>query len=209
VSESELSRRALLSAGALAAGAGVALTAAGTAGADVPEEPTLPRSKHSNRYGLADKPPDKVRQYGTIALCDGKRFPVLQDNAGSAALIRLKRHGLREPHWHPNGWEMQIPLSGTGTLGVVNPDGTWSTQELGPGDIGFVPQGFAHYTENTGTEPLAWMLVFNVTEVTTIDLSIQFQGLPTHAFTEPLGLPPNGLAQAKKGTEDVVITGPA
>jgi oxalate decarboxylase len=95
---------------------------------------------------------------------------------------------------------MEVPISGTGTVGVVNPDGTWSAHKLSPGDIGFVPQGFAHYIENDGDQPLEWMLVFNVNEPTTINLSTTFDGMPTHTFTEALGLPPNGLAAATKGS---------
>jgi oxalate decarboxylase len=47
---------------------------------------------------------------------------------------------------------MDVPLSGRGRLGVANPDDTFSVQEVLPGQIGFVPQGYAHYIENTGKQ---------------------------------------------------------
>src|SRR5439155_1997116 len=93
---------------------------------------------------------------------------------------------------------MDIPLSGKGRLGVVNPDGTWSVQDLSQGDIGFIPRGFAHYIENIGNGPLRWILVFNTTDFLTIGLSTTFEGMPTHTFTETFGLPRNGLSRARK-----------
>src|SRR3954447_23162637 len=140
----QISRRDMLGAAALASGAAAGLGVASASGA-APTAPTSPLSKQSNGFALRKQEPQVVRHGGSITHADAASCPVLEGNRGSAALMRVDPGGLREPHWHPDCWEMEVPLRGTGTLGVVNPDGTWSQQKLGPGDIGFIPQGFAHY----------------------------------------------------------------
>ena len=198
----ELSRREMLEAAGAAAAAGVVLGPVASANAATPEEPTSPRSTESNKLALSEVKPGTVTKSGSIAVGS---LAVLTDHATSVGMLRMDLRSLRESHWHPNCWEMQIPLKGTGTLGVVNPDGTWSVQEIGPGDIGFAPAGFAHYIENTGQEDLLWVLAFNAAKIQTINLSSNFQGMPTHVFTDTLGVPTSALADATKGTKPRVF----
>lgn len=198
----ELSRREMLEAAAAAAAAGVVLGPVASASAATPEGPTSPRSTESNKLALSEVEAGTVAKSGSIA---AGSLAVLADHAAGVAMLRMDPGSLREPHWHPNCWELQIPLSGTGTLGVVNPDGTWSVQKIGPGDIGFIPAGFAHYTQNTGNENLLWVLAFNAAKTTTINLSSNFQGMPTHTFAETLGVPKSALANATKGKKPRVF----
>jgi oxalate decarboxylase len=103
---------------------------------------------------------------------------------------------------------MDVPLSGRGRLGVVNPDDTFSVQEIVPGQIGFIPQGYAHYIENIGTEELRWVVVFNNTQPDDIGLSTTFAGMPTHTFTDTFSLRRGGLARANKPDETLFIVEP-
>ena len=196
---SEMNRRELLGAAAAVTAAGVVPgVVAATARASAGEAPTLPKSKQTNQFDFSKIKPQVVRPGGTIAEATGENFAVLKGQNAAVYQLVLKPGAGREPHWHPNAWELDIPLSGSGRLGVANPDSTYSVQDISPGQIGFIPQGFAHYIENTGTEDLHWMVVFNNTYPTDIGISTTFGGMPTHMFTETLGLPPGALDNATK-----------
>jgi oxalate decarboxylase len=64
-------------------------------------------------------------------------------------------------HWHPNAAEWQLYLKGTGRMTVFGSGGRARTDEFGPLDVGYVPQGFGHYIENTGDTDLELVVVLN------------------------------------------------
>jgi oxalate decarboxylase len=205
---SEMNRRQVLGAAAVVAAAGVVPAAAAAADAAAGDPPTLPRSSDTNRFDFGKISPQVVRAGGTVTECTGKNFPVLQGNAAASFLLVLKPGAVREPHWHPDAWELDVPLSGRGRLGVVNPDDTFSVQELVPGQIGFIPQGYAHYIENVGNEDMRWVVVFNNTQPDDIGLSTTFAGMPTHTFTDTFSLRRGGLARANKPDGTLFIVEP-
>jgi oxalate decarboxylase len=206
----DMNRRELLgAAGAVTAAGVLPAVAAGAARASAGEAPTLPESKQTNRFDFSKIKPQVVRAGGTLVEATGENFPVLKDQRAAAFLLVLKPGGAREPHWHPNAWEIDVPISGRGRLGVANPDATFSVQDISPGQIGFIPRGYAHYIENVGSEDLTWMIVFNNTYPDDIGLSTAFAGMPSHMFTETLSLPKGALDQANKpdGTLFIVERG--
>jgi oxalate decarboxylase/phosphoglucose isomerase-like protein (cupin superfamily) len=87
---------------------------------------------------------------------------------------------------------------------VVRAGGT-IVEAISPGQIGFIPQGYAHYIENTGTDDLRWVVVFNNTYPDDIGLSTTFGGMPTHMFTETLSLPTGALDNANKPDRNLYI----
>jgi oxalate decarboxylase len=203
---SDMNRRELLgAAGAISAAGVLPAMASAAVRASAPESPTLPRSKQTNRFDFSQVKPQIVRAGGTLTEATGENFPVLRDQGAAAFLVVLKPGAAREPHWHPNCWELDIPLSGTGRLGVANPDATFSVQDLSPGQMGFIPQGYAHYIENLGSEDLRWMVVFNNSDPDDIGVSTTFAGMPTHMLTETLSLPNGALANANKPDRTLYI----
>ena len=207
---SELNRRELLGAGAVgAAAAGFVPGVTAAAQASTGDGPTLPKSSESNRFDFAKIQPQVVRPGGTVTECTGHNFPVLVDNNGASFFLVLKPGAVREPHWHPDAWEFDVPLSGRGVLGVANPDDTYSMQEILPGQIGFIPQGYAHYIENIGSEDMRWVVIFTNTYPDDIGLSTMFGGMPTHTFTDTFSLPETALANANKPTETLFIAEPS
>jgi oxalate decarboxylase len=195
----DMNRRELLSAAGVVAAAGVApAVAAGHVHPSADEGPTLPESGQTNRFDFSKVEPQIARDGGSITEATGDNFPVLVGNDGAAFLFVLKPGDVREPHWHPNAWELDVPLSGHGRLGVANPDATFSVQDILPGQIGFIPQGYGHYIENVGAEDMRWVLVFNNTYPNDIGISTTFGGMPTHTFTDTFGLPEDALAKANK-----------
>ncbi|WP_081685885.1 cupin domain-containing protein [Candidatus Solirubrobacter pratensis] len=207
---SEMNRRQLLGAAGVIAGAGlVPAVAAGAATQAAGDAPTLPRSSETNRFDFSNKEPQVVRDGGTVTECTGDNFPVLVGNNAASFLLVLKPGAVREPHWHPNAWEVDVPLSGRGRLGIANPDSTFSVQDILPGQIGFIPQGYAHYIENVGSEDMRWVVVFNNTYPDDIGLSTTFGGMPTHTFTDTFSLPEGALADANKPDDTLFIVEPS
>lgn len=196
----ELSRRQLL----IAAGA---TTAVGTIAAAPPASaragdgdggrPALPPTPDTYRFPLASTTPQIVRTGGSITKAVPDNFPVLEDNQASAGYLVLKPGALREPHWHPTHWEVDYAVQGTGELGIVTPDDQQSISRLKPGDMGFIPLGWAHYIRNVGNNDLIWVLVFN-NPLTDIGLSTMFGGMPTSTFTQTLRVPLAGAAKPQE-----------
>ncbi|HEX3329369.1 MAG TPA: cupin domain-containing protein [Gaiellales bacterium] len=206
---SHMNRRELVGAAGVVAAAGLVPAVAAAAAKPGHEAPTLPKSDESNKFDFAKIEPKVVRPGGTVKECTGENFPVLVDNAAASFLLVLEPGAVREPHWHPNAWELDVPLSGRGRLGVANPEDTFSVQELVPGQIGFIPQGYAHYIENVGAEEMRWVVVFNNTQPDDIGLSTTFAGMPTHTFTDTFGLPKGALARADKPDHTLFIVEPS
>jgi oxalate decarboxylase len=207
---SEMNRRQLLGAAGVIAGAGlVPAVAAGAATQAAGDAPTLPRSSETNRFDFSKIAPQVVRDGGTVTECTGDNFPVLVGNNAASFLLVLKPGAVREPHWHPNAWEVDVPLSGRGRLGVANPDSTFSVQDILPGQIGFIPQGYAHYIENVGSDDMRWVVVFNNTYPDDIGLSTTFGGMPTHTFTDTFSLPESALTDANKPDDTLFIVEPS
>ncbi len=79
----------------------------------------------------------------------------------TGALLIVEPGGLRELHWHPHAAEWQYYIQGTGRMTVFGSHGRARTDEFSAGDVGYVPQGYGHYIENTGSDELQVMAVFN------------------------------------------------
>jgi oxalate decarboxylase len=111
-----------------------------------------------HRYRL-DAVPAKKFVGGELRLATVKEFPISTTMSGGTML--LYRNGLRELHWHPNADEWQYVLSGKIRMTVFASSGRAETVEMGPGEVGYVPQGYGHYLENIADTASKVLLVFN------------------------------------------------
>jgi oxalate decarboxylase len=212
----EWTRRDLVRTGVVGAAATSGLVAAGRAGASSNTAahqvkasnsgaPNLPRSKRTYKFPLTRTKPQVTRKGGTVIECTVKNFPVVGQSDAAIFLLTLEPGAVREPHWHPNAWEMEYVVSGNARLGVVLPDGTFDLVDLGPGDVGFVPQGWAHYIENIGNTVMKMPIVFGNNQPNDIGLSTFFSGVPTSAFARTLGLPESVMEKADKPGKTLFI----
>jgi oxalate decarboxylase len=96
---------------------------------------------------------------GTMRLVSEREFPISTTMTG--ALLRIKPGGLRELHWHPNADEWQYYVRGSGRMTVFGSNGRARTDAFVAGDVGYVPQGYGHYIENTGKDELEVVIVLN------------------------------------------------
>ena len=111
-----------------------------------------------HKYRLGHQTPNRFNG-GDLRLVSSREFPISKTITG--ATMTLEPGALREMHWHPNADEWQYVLEGKMRMTVFASLGRASTVELGPGDIGYVPQGFGHYLENIGDTNCRLLLAFN------------------------------------------------
>jgi oxalate decarboxylase len=123
-----------------------------------PPPGSVTASPFSHRYHLLAQKPEEFPG-GSIAIVSQREFPISTTVTG--ALLKIKPGGMREMHWHPNAAEWQFYISGAARMTVFGSAGRARTEEFAPGDVGYVPQGFGHYIENTGTEELSVLLALN------------------------------------------------
>jgi oxalate decarboxylase len=207
-------RDLIVAAGAAAAAGGTAAAIASTSdGATRPPlavrtdsgTPVLPTATEKYRFPLASAKPTVTLPGGSVTELTEANFPIFKGNAAGVFYLVLNAGGLREPHWHPNAWEIDVCMEGQGELGVVTPEGDVSISTLSPGDIGFIPQGWAHYIRNVGSGQMKFTVVFNNSDPNDIGLSTMFGGMPTSTFTQTLGVPATTLDQARKAPKTLLI----
>jgi oxalate decarboxylase len=120
-----------------------------------------PSGQHPHVFHLAKLSAD-VFEGGTLQGATEENWKILSKQQGSVYLARLEPGGVREPHWHPSGWELNYVISGKIRWSFVGPKATHDTFEAGQGDLVFAPQGHFHYFENASdTEDLVVLIVFN------------------------------------------------
>jgi oxalate decarboxylase len=122
---------------------------------------------------------------GTNRLVSQREFPISVTMTG--ALMRIKPGALRELHWHPNADEWQYYLKGRGRMTVFGSHGRARTDEFAAGDVGYVPQGYGHYIENTGTEDLELVLTLNNGRYESISITAWMAATPTQLLAANFG----------------------
>jgi oxalate decarboxylase len=149
----------------------------------------------THKFRLAAQKP-KLFPGGEFRLVSQKEFPISSTMTGATML--LKPGTLRELHWHPNASEWQYFISGRARLTVFASHGNAETVEFGPGDVGYVPQGFGHYIENIGEEDCRALLVFNSPVYEDISLSEWLAATPRELLSTNFGVPEQVFAAFPK-----------
>jgi oxalate decarboxylase len=192
---------------ALATGAGLALGAAATSSAASPETetPASPLQSHRYKFKLNALEPTVDNSGGSVAECDKRVFPIVEKGGAAIFLLKLQPGGLREPHWHPNCWEMDYVVAGTVQMSIVSPDGPTETFTLEPGDVAFVPQGYAHSIKNIGDVEAVIPIVFNDDLPSDIGLSTMYGNFPDGQFAQTFGVPAAAMAEIPKPKNTLVV----
>lgn len=101
---------------------------------------------------------------------------------------RIDAGAIRELHWHANADELGYCLAGTGEMGILSPDGTMETFAILADSVSFVPEGYAHYIRNTGSDPLHLVIGFNHEKPATFDYSLSLPIVPRAFLAETFGV---------------------
>jgi oxalate decarboxylase len=137
-------------------------------------------------FSLASKAPDFQTKGGTVRIADSHNFPISSTIA--AALVDVNPGGMRELHWHPNADEWQYWVTGQARMTVFTASGRARTFDFHPGDVGYVPRGMAHYIENTGSDDLRYLELFNSSYYTDISLTSWMAGTPHDLVAQHLNV---------------------
>ncbi|HVS50629.1 MAG TPA: cupin domain-containing protein, partial [Candidatus Dormibacteraeota bacterium] len=97
--------------------------------------------------------------------------------------------GVRIPHWHPDAAELDYCLAGKARIGLGFPDGEWQRFDLAAGQIAILPQGWFHYIQNIGDDPLRMLVIFNNSVPNDIGVSVGFQAVPKEVLATTFGVP--------------------
>ncbi|KAJ6557036.1 oxalate decarboxylase [Mycena vulgaris] len=94
---------------------------------------------------------------GTIKIVDSTNFTV--SNTIAMAEITVQPGAMR--WWHPTMDEMDFFLEGEARMTIFAAQGNARTFDYQPGDIGYVPNNYGHYIENTGNTTLKYLEILN------------------------------------------------
>jgi oxalate decarboxylase len=110
----------------------------------------------------------------------------------------LQPGALREMHWHPHADEWQYYVRGRARVGIFGSHSRVRTEEFGPGDVGFINQGFGHYIEQIGDEPTEVLILFNSPEFQEISLANWLGGNPVSILQDNFNIPKSVIDQLPK-----------
>jgi oxalate decarboxylase len=167
----------------------------------LPQEPapgSLNEPPLTHRYRLLAQEPE-IFDGGTMRIVSKAEFPISSTMTG--ALLIIHPGGMRELHWHPNAAEWQLYLKGTGRMTVFGSGGRARTDAFGPLDVGYVPQGYGHYIENTGDTDLEVMLALNNATYQSISITAWMAANPGLLLSTNFGVPESVFAKFPKGEE--------
>ncbi|GAA0355421.1 oxalate decarboxylase family bicupin [Bacillus horti] len=139
---------------------------------------------------------------GTVRIVDSTNFPISTRIA--AALVEVEPGALREMHWHPNNDEWQYYLTGKARMTVFAADGTARTFDYQAGDVGYVPFGFGHYIQNTGSETLWFLEMFQSSTFADISLNQWMALTPPELVKENLDVGEELIQHLRTNKEPVV-----
>jgi oxalate decarboxylase len=150
----------------------------------------------THRYRLLAQAPE-IFDGGTMRIASMAEFPISSTMTG--ALLVINPGGMRELHWHPNAAEWQLYLKGTARMTVFGSHGRARTDEFGPGDVGYVPQGYGHYIENTGDTDLEIVLALNNATYQLISITAWLASNPDLLLATNFGVPASVFAKMPNG----------
>ncbi len=127
---------------------------------------------------------------------------------GSFANVYLSKGHIREPHWHPNAWELDVVISGEAQISIVDPDtNKLHSYVAKPGQVVFIPMGWWHWIIPT-SEKLHMHLFFNNDQFETALGSNMLKLTPPEVFQLSYGVDADKIADVLGLIKGSVEIGP-
>jgi len=132
-------------------------------------------------------------------------FPILQ--AMGAALLRLQKGGIREPHWHPNAAELSFCINGNAEITISGNKAASDSFTIKSGDLTFVPKGYLHDIQNIGDVEAKFVIVYDSDRPETLGISSAVGSLSPRVLNRAFGINPPGLFDLLNydSTRDVTV----
>ena len=173
-------------------------------------DPRLPAetiTSQSHLFHLGAQPPT-THDGGSFQQANEDNFPILKGQAASILLLTLQPGGIREPHWHPSAWEINIVTSGVATWVVIDGNGNHEAFDQHVGDVVFAPQGSFHYFENRGPADVKIVIIQNTSAPEAKDnigIGESLSRLPPRVLSAVFGVPAETFNSFKKIDNAIVI----
>ena len=162
----------------------------------------VPPSQSSHKFRMETMPPTHEFSGGFIKVGSSKEFPI--QSTLTAARMDIEPGGFREMHWHPNADEWQFVMGGEGKVTIFGSHGRVKTMAYGPGMISFVKQGYGHFVENTGTETLRLLILFNAPTYEEILLTSWLAANPAQLVADHFGLTLDQVNKFPKDPDGII-----
>jgi oxalate decarboxylase/phosphoglucose isomerase-like protein (cupin superfamily) len=122
-------------------------------------------------------------------------------------LYMTKGH-MREPHWHPNAWELDVVVSGEAMISIIDPDTKkLHTYRAKPGQVVFIPMAWWHWITPV-SEKLHLHLFFNNDQVESAEGSDTLRLTPPEVFQLAYGVDAEKVADVLSTIKESVVIGP-
>jgi oxalate decarboxylase len=173
-------------------------------------DPRLPAetiNSQSHLFHLGDSP---VNRYdgGFFQQADEDNFPILKGQQASIVKLTLQPGGIREPHWHPSAWEINLVTEGVAAWVVVDGNGNHERFDQNVGDVVFAPQGSFHYFENHGPGDMTIVIIQNTSAAESNDnigIGESLSRLPPRVLSAVFGVPEDTFKPFKKIDKAIVV----
>jgi oxalate decarboxylase len=140
-----------------------------------------------------------------------QNFPILTGQEASIQLITLQPGGIREPHWHPSAWEINLVTKGVASWVLIDGNGNHEAFEARVDDLVFAPQGSLHYFENLGNEDLDVLIIQNSSaseDKDNIGIGESLSQIPPQVLSAIFGVPTDTFNSFKKFDNAITILRP-
>ena len=161
----------------------------------------LQPAQFSHKYRLGEQPAVTFPG-GEERIVSSKEFPI--QTTLTAVRMDLKPGALRELHWHPHADEWQYFVHGRARVGIFGSHGRVRTEEFGPGQVAFIPQGYGHYVEQVGDQDTQMLILFNSGVYQEISLSAWLGANPDYLLEDNFSLTKSVVDQLPKKSKGIV-----
>lgn len=146
----------------------------------------IPYSTSAHKFRMEKDGVLQQHKGGSTRLVSSLEFPI--QTTLTALRMDIEPGAIRELHWHPNADEWQYVMSGSGKVSIFGSHGRVKTMPYSKGMIAFIKQGFGHYIENTGTETLKLIVLFNSPVYQEISLNDWLAANPPQLVADHFGM---------------------
>jgi oxalate decarboxylase len=172
-----------------------------------PRIPAETITSQSHLFHLGAQNPT-VHDGGSFKQASADNFAILKGQEASIVLLTLHPGGIREPHWHPSAWELNIVTSGVAAWVLIDGNGNHESFDQHVGDVVFAPQGSFHYFENRGTEDMKIVIIQNTSapeDKDNIGIGESLSRIPPRVLSAIFGVPAETFSAFKKIDNSIVI----
>jgi oxalate decarboxylase len=145
---------------------------------------------------------------GSFQQANEDNFPILTGQEASIVLVTLQPGGIREPHWHPSAWELNIVTKGVAAWMLIDGNGNHESFDQHVGDVVFAPQGSFHYFENRGSEDMKIVIIQNTStpeDKDNVGIGESLSRIPPRVLSAIFGVPAETFNSFRKIDGSIVI----